>query len=268
MQSFVSTLTRAGHNFYVFLSALLAVQVVLDLTSARARPIPHAAKTVLSHASLTCAIVESTRYGRVVHVSSCRKTGVTCATHGTARTETANPKLRPPLAATEQATSVWSCGAKPEPMSRALLGGANEGSERDASVAARSFLLNPEGSSEVKGQCYARTLELRLPKQIFVQDCCRHLGPSTSQSAGRNVEIEEQERPQNQNRRLTLFIFIFLFFEIAKGLRISPLCRVLVHSCIHPTPVGSECLGSSGNDASDPPHIMMLICNIMIGARR
>ena len=42
----------------------------------------------------------------------------------------------------------------------------------------------------------------------------------------------------------------------------------LVHSCIHPTPVGSECLGSSGNDASDPPHIVMLICNIMIGARR
>ena len=42
----------------------------------------------------------------------------------------------------------------------------------------------------------------------------------------------------------------------------------VVHSCIHPTPVGSECLGSSGNDASDPPHIVMLICNIMIGARR
>ena len=43
---------------------------------------------------------------------------------------------------------------------------------------------------------------------------------------------------------------------------------IVVHSCIRPISSGSERLGSSGNDASDPPRVVTLICNVMIGVRR
>ena len=46
------------------------------------------------------------------------------------------------------------------------------------------------------------------------------------------------------------------------------LLSYMVHLCIRPVPAGSGCLGSSGNDASDPPHSVTLTGNIMIGARR